>query len=202
MNNIIKLIEQQQIEYCKEKNKEYLKNNSQFFTPYNIALKITEAIDINNYINKETIYILEPSAGFGILIVSLLASIIKNGTKISLKTIYIDAYETENEIAKTLDFNLSLIKQILKKDYNISLNYNIKKNNFITYNKKAWNSNKNYKQYDIIISNPPFNKINKTSLEAIIMNNIVLGQPNLYTLFIGMSLKFLKHDGNLCSSKS
>ncbi|MBU5269441.1 Eco57I restriction-modification methylase domain-containing protein [Clostridium cochlearium] len=195
MNTLIKLIEQQQIQYSKQKDKEYLKNNSQFFTPYNIALKMIHAIDINNYINKKTLYILEPSAGFGMLIASLIIFIIKNDKKNSIKTIYVDAYETENKISKTLDSNLKLIKHTLKENYNISFNYNIIKNNFITSNKRIWTSNKKYKQYDIIISNPPFDKINQTSSESIVMNDIVHGQPNLYTLFIAMSLKLLNNNG-------
>ena len=40
INTLIKLVEQQQTEYAKNKSRKYLKDNSQFFTPNNIALKM------------------------------------------------------------------------------------------------------------------------------------------------------------------
>lgn len=196
MDTLIKLIEEQQIKYSKKQNKKYLKDNSQFFTPNDIALKMIRTIDIEKYSNNEELYILEPAAGFGILIVSLIYNILNlNPSDIAIKKIVIDAYETEKEISKTLDENLSLLKYILKQNNNIALEYNIINGNFILLNESKWKSEKRELKYDIIISNPPFDKINQTSKEAIIMKNIIFGQPNIYSLFIAMSLKLLKNDG-------
>lgn len=194
MDNLIKLIEQQQIEYSNNQSKDYLKNNSQFFTPNDIAFKMIKTIDINNYLNKNTIKILEPSAGFGILIISLIQYILDFKRDNTLEKIIVDAYEIEFQISKTLNKNLKLLKYILREEYGILLEYNVINDNFILFNKDKWTNNKNH-IYDIIISNPPFDKINKSSDESIIMRGIVHGQPNIYTLFIAMSLKLLKKDG-------
>lgn len=195
MHTLIKLIEQQQIEYTKKQDKKYLKDNSQFFTPSNIALKMIKTIDIKKYYNKNELHILEPSAGFGILIISFIKEILNFKDNIAIKKITIDAYEIEKEIANILSENLCLLKHILKQNYNIVLEYNVINGNFILLNKEEWESkNRNYK-YDIIVSNPPFDKINQSFEEAIVMKDIIYGQPNIYSLFIAMSLQLLKSDG-------
>ena len=51
MNDIINFFETSQIEYLNKKDKSYLKNTSQFFTPYDTACKMISTIDFNNYKN-------------------------------------------------------------------------------------------------------------------------------------------------------
>lgn len=194
INALIKLIEQQQTEYYQNQNKKYLKDNSQFFTPYDIALKMIETIDTERFLNNNELRILEPSAGFGILIASLINHLLNYNNNI-IKRIIIDAYEIEGEISEVLDKNLGLLKYILEQNYGILLEYNIIEENFILANKDEWLSENNSHKYDIIISNPPFSKINQDLEEAKIMEDIVYGQPNIYTLFIGMCLKLLDISG-------
>lgn len=194
MDTLIKLIEQQQIEYSKKQNRKYLKDNSQFFTPYDIALKMIKTINLKKYCHNQELYILEPAAGFGILIASLINSIV-NQNDVTIKKIIVDAYEIEKKISTTLESNLSLLKYILKDNYNIDLEYSVINKNFILINENEWKAKDNISKYDIIISNPPFDKINQTSEEAKVMKDIIYGQPNIYSLFIAMSLKLLNSNG-------
>lgn len=194
MDTLIKLIEQQQIQYSERQNKKYLKNNSQFFTPNDIALKMVKTIDIKKYSHNEELYILEPAAGFGILIVSLIYYII-NFNDVAIKRIIVDAYELEKEISIVLDTNLNFLKHLLQQNHNITLEYNVINGNFILLNESTWKTKNRILKYDIIISNPPFDKINQSSKEAIVMKDIIYGQPNIYSLFIAMSLKLLKKSG-------
>lgn len=190
MNEIIKMFMKSQERYLNSKDREYLKENSQFFTPYEIACKMISTINFDNFKNLDKIYILEPSAGCGILLATLVINIFEQLPNIKL--INIDAYENDSEVADILRTNLKVLKESFI-SLNIVIKSKVMNKNFISANKSKWNNNS--KKYDIIISNPPYKKINQTSEEAIIMNELVYGQPNIYTLFIAMSLKLLKSNG-------
>lgn len=193
MNDIINFFETSQYEYLKEKDKSYLKNTSQFFTPYDTACKMISTIDFSTFRNSDILYILEPSAGCGILIASLVLHILRKYPYI--KKVHVDAYEYDIDVCNILLNNLKVFDEYINKNSILIFSYNVINDNFITKNKEAWIKESFLPRYDIIISNPPYKKINQSSEEAVIMNDVVHGQPNIYTLFIGMSLKLLKTDG-------
>lgn len=193
MDNLIKKIEKIQEEYLVNKEKNILKKKSQFFTPYDIAYRMVNTINFDEFRKIDKLYILEPAAGCGILIAVLIKEILCKVDNI--REIYVDAYENDEEIINLLRNNLRNLK-VKVEESNVSFKYKVIGNNFIVSNKNKWNNNKkDISKYDIIISNPPYKKINQKSHEAKIMNDIVHGQPNLYTLFIAMSLKLLKSNG-------
>lgn len=184
--------EKSQFNYILSRNKEYLKNTSQFFTPYETACKMISTIDFNKFRDVDSLHILEPSAGCGILIASLILHIADNFSNI--KRIHVDAYENDSDVSIILSKNLRYLSNCLKKDNKVNFEFKIIKDNFIIKNANKWH--RKYRgKYDIIISNPPYKKINQSSKESIIMSNIIHGQPNIYMLFIAMSLKLLKPNG-------
>lgn len=192
MQHLISLIENQQIEYINKRSKSFLKESSQFFTPIHIADKMISTIDFERFFDYEEINILEPSAGFGILALAIVKEIID---KTNIININITLYELDNTIYKSLKKTLKIFQTFLEVNYKVSFNYKVYNSNFIIENSIAWNENSNIDLYDIIVSNPPFKKINQSYKEASIMKDIVHGQPNIYALFIGMSLKLLKENG-------
>lgn len=78
-----------------------------------------------------------------------------------------------------------------------NLNVNIIKENFILSNRDMWMNDQFEGKYDIIIANPPYKKLAKSAEESILMNNVVYGQPNIYFLFMAMSIKLLKTGGEM-----
>lgn len=187
VNNIIK----QQQEYIYKTNKSKLQKMSQFFTPINIAKKMVKELDFFDFEN-ESIYILEPSAGFGILIFNLIDKIIQNK---AIKNIDLTCFELDCEISKFLSFNLENLKIYLSDEFNINFSYTVINTNFINYYNKHWMRKNTSGKFDIIISNPPYKKINRNDEEATIMKDIVYGQPNIYQLFIAMSISLLAPHG-------
>lgn len=117
-------------------------SNSEFFpTPINIIQKMINHLDFKN-INS----ILEPSAGKGDII-----DIVKKRMELSR-----GYYKKEcNFDIDTIEIDENL-QHILR-----GKNYRIVHNNFLTYN--------TYKNYDLIIMNPPFNEGDKHLLKAIEM---------------------------------
>lgn len=191
-NELVAMFERSQEMYAKSKDKEYLKNNSQFFTPTCIVNDMLKTINLDYLSNLEKIKILEPAAGCGILILHTVLYLLKNT---QIKKINIDIYELDESLYSILIDNIKNLEKYVKNTAGITLKTRIYNSNFILANSNKWNSNRNRNVYNLIISNPPFNKINTTSPEAIEMADIIYGQPNIYTLFIALSLKLLAKNG-------
>ena len=76
------------------------------------------------------------------------------------------------------------------------LTFRIIGENFITSNKSIWQKQEIEKPFDIVICNPPYKKIPRKAPEALTMEGIVHGQPNIYFLFMAMALCFLRLNGS------
>lgn len=186
-------------EYLLTKDKDYRKNFSQFFTPTDIAEFMVKDLKISNKLDE--IRILEPSAGTGNLILSAIKKITIDFKQI--KKIYIEAIELDKELCKILENNLKFLKIELINI--VEIDFVIFNNNFINLYGEEWKENKNtlfksqiktFKKFDLIISNPPYKKINKDSVENLYFENLIVGQPNIYHLFIALSLKLLSNLGS------
>lgn len=173
--------------YLEKHNKTRRKEMGQFFTSSETAIFMANMFDIN----KEKISILDPGAGTGILAAALCERLLKENC---VKEVYLDLYENNNDVIETLEKSLFLLEEKFKKAKK-TFNFNIKKENFITFNKTNWENKTNF--YDLIISNPPYKKISKNQEESLIMDEIVYGQPNMYALFLAMSANLLNQNGEL-----
>lgn len=174
--------------YIKQIDKSQRKNYGQFFTDINIAKYMANLVNKN----KPSVKILDPGAGSGILSAAILDKLKNNNVT---QNIEITLYENDKNILPLLYSNMEYIKKQLEQ-CDILFQYKIIDKNFITTNSKVWNDDiSNYEKFDIVISNPPYLKISANSPEAKIMKDIVYGQPNLYFLFMAMSAKLTKYNG-------
>jgi adenine-specific DNA-methyltransferase len=183
---LVLFVHHRTMEYLDTVTKAERKAIGQFFTPVQIADFMGKLSDPK----KETVRILEPGAGSGILSAALIEHLIRQ----SVKTIQIDLYENNRSIVPLLEENMAHIKERVFA-HGITLNYRIFTNNFILENHFAWTGLSPGNKYDIVISNPPYKKIGKNAPEALIMKDIVYGQPNLYFLFMAMGARLLDDGG-------
>ncbi|WP_421684799.1 Eco57I restriction-modification methylase domain-containing protein [Tenacibaculum maritimum] len=56
---------------------------------------------------------------------------------------------------------------------------------------------KHKESFDYIISNPPYFKLSKNDKRVKLLQNLVKGQPNIYSFFMAVSVNLLKKDGEL-----
>ena len=159
----------------------------QFFTPLGMADDMAKLIDIN----AEKVNILDPGCGTGILTIALLKRILESK---KVAEVIVMLYEKDKQVITTLKKNLNYIKGVYARE-NVKLNFIVKNEDFILGNKDNWEKNTVSEKFDIVICNPPYMKILKDSVEAEILSEIVYGQPNMYYLFMAMSLHLLKEDG-------
>ncbi|MFI3298127.1 MAG: Eco57I restriction-modification methylase domain-containing protein [bacterium] len=170
------------------------KEFGQFFTPSSISEFMSTQISIDN----ETISILDPGCGIGILSCALVEHLVDINKQ--LKKIAITAYELDekiiNQTKSAFDF---LVEWALSKGVNIT--YDIRNCDYILDNTNSWSNatlfSNNTGLFDVIISNPPYFKLSKDDARVKVMNNIINGQPNIYALFIALSIRLLKKGGEM-----
>lgn len=175
--------------YVEQVPKSKRKSIGQFFTAFSTAEFMGKLI----YCNKKNISILDAGAGTGLLATAVLQNLLENQNS---QTISIDFYENNEDIIPVLKSSIAMLENFAALK-NKRIKSRIINENFIVHNGEAWNSQCDEGIYDIVISNPPYKKISKSNEEATIMSDIVFGQPNIYSLFMAMSVKLLKSQGEL-----
>ncbi|EHK2364653.1 Eco57I restriction-modification methylase domain-containing protein (plasmid) [Clostridium perfringens] len=187
MKKLINQIEKNTKEFQKKISKKNRKSKSQFFTTLSIAKYMSNLSC--KYNDKDNLNILDCGAGTGILAFSLVDKLIEEGFK---GTLNIDLYENDEVVIDVLLKNIDIYKAKYK-----NLNIKVFQSNFILENMKLWEDKSFKGKYDIVISNPPYKKLKKSSDEAMAMKSIVYGQPNIYFLFMAMSIHLLKNNGEM-----
>ena len=182
--------------YAKSVNQEHKKANGQFFTPIEIAGlmgKFTEN-------NANTIRVLDPGCGTAILTCALLEE--RTVKSKNLKIVDLVVYETDSELIPYTKKSLDYLKEWLKQQ-KINFQYSLHTNDFILENADCLlmdNGNlfsETTEPFDIIISNPPYFKLPIDDKRAIAAKAVVNGHPNIYAIFMAISAKLLKENGEL-----
>ena len=178
LNHIVNVIDK----YLKQFSKSERKKIGQFFTSRNASVFMAKQFD--DKLNKD-VSILDPGAGTGILSAALTDRL----ADLNLNSIHIVMYENDDKIIPFLESNCRYMIEKSK----IPLSIDLIKKNFILDN--DFENSQNH--FDLIVSNPPYRKIPKSSSEAQKMSDIIYGSPNLYFLFMAMSLNLLKKNGQM-----
>jgi len=190
--NMIDFVVKATTEYIKCMSKAQRKKYGQFFTSKETAVFMASLFDLPK--ECDTISILDPGAGSGILS----AAIIERMQSLrSVKRIELVCYENNSSIMGLLQSNLEWISKQSTKD----IAYKIISDNYIISQVVDYNSmsgtNPKSSMFDLIIGNPPYMKIPKDAPEALGMPDICYGAPNLYFLFAAMSLFNLKENAEM-----
>ncbi len=151
--------------------------------------------------HKETLYILDPGAGTGILASALVERICKEENS-GVKQIFLTCYETNEEFLPMLKNNLERVRKKCRHDYGIKLINNVYAENFLTACADSYRdtlfSNESRK-YDIIISNPPEETLDKKSIEASVFEDVCAGDTDASALFTILSSVMLSENGQICT---
>lgn len=175
--------------YQKSTKKIDRKKKGQFFTPLNVSQYMAAMSKVRN----KHIKILDCGAGTGVLGLSLLEELLKDNL---VKTIEIDFYENDKDVISILNRDIDTMSNLIKESNKI-VKFNVLEKNFITSNADVWNNKSFEGIYDIVISNPPYKKLSKQSDESKVVLDIVYGQPNIYFIFMAMSIHLLKNNGEM-----
>lgn len=178
------------IYYTQQVTTKHKKDNGQFFTPIPIAGLMASYCDLT----KSRIKILDPGCGTAILTCALIEHLVE--TRNDIERIELVAYETDPNLISFSQKTLTYLKEWLS-EKGIKLEYVLHIQDFVLDNAKALKKNYNGDLFDIIISNPPYFKLAKDDKKTIAANELVSGQPNIYSIFMGIAAKLLSENGEL-----
>ena len=188
------------IYYTQQVTTKHKKINGQFFTPTPIARLLASFCDLS----KTRIRILDPGCGTAILSCALIEHLVEVQNEI--EHIDLVAYETDFELIPFSQKALDYLKEWLL-NRGIQFNYVLLQSDFVLDNASVLRENKFpdlfeetkkvNEDFDIIISNPPYFKLSKDDKRVIASQELVSGQPNIYSIFMGIAAKMLFENGEL-----
>jgi len=188
------------IYYTQQVSAKHKKDNGQFFTPTPIAKLLASFSNLS----KTRIRILDPGCGTAILSCTLIEHIIEAQSEI--EQIDLVAYETDIELIPFSQKALNYLKEwLLIKG--VPFNYELFRSDFVLDNASVLRENKLPslfedrikvdEDFDIIISNPPYFKLSKDDKRVLASKELISGQPNIYSIFMGIASKLLSENGEL-----
>ena len=139
---------------------------------------------------KETVSVLDPGAGTGILSAALLERLCLGG---GVKTVFLTCYETDEMMLPMLENNLTRLRKKCRHDYGVILKYTLLRENFVTAVAEA----ETPALYDYIIMNPPTALCAKESDEVKALGALAAGATDLAFVFAAMAARSLEEGGEM-----
>jgi adenine-specific DNA-methyltransferase len=136
--------------------------------------------------------ILDPAAGAGILLCAAIEYLV--GLPNVPREIELVAYELDAKLIEPLKRVLQHLKTWAVA-YDVSIKSVVHKGDFILTHAQALEG-ANTEYFDAVIANPPYFKISKDDPRALAARSVVHGQPNIYGLFMAVSMALLDNDGD------
>lgn len=166
----------------------------QYFTPVKIAEFMASMLDTPL---TKIVKILDPGAGGGILTSAAVKELLSRQN--CPQQIEAHLYEIDEELIETLKQSMKHL-QTWAAQKKVNFTYKISNEDFVLSNSHFLGNqgslfSKSTEEFDIVISNPPYFKIPKEDPRAIACQSIVYGQPNIYSLFMGVAVGCLKPEG-------
>jgi len=180
--------------YANSVNQAHKKENGQFFTPIEIAALMGS---LSNILDSK-LRVLDPGCGTAVLTCALIEYLINNRF---VKSIEVVVYETDDDIIQFTQKSLNYLNEWLKSK-EIEFNFSIITNDFVLENASCLAENatlfsEKLEPFDIVISNPPYFKLPINDKRSIAAKTVVNGHPNIYAMFMAISAKLLKENGEL-----
>ena len=125
----------------------------------------------------------------------------------SIRSMHVDAYETDPLLARLTHLALTFSREWLARRA-VALTFSVRQEDFVLRHAAALDAASRIDgrgrdpggpgpAYDLVIANPPYAKIGGNDPRAIAGASVVHGQPNLYALFMAVSAALLSESGRL-----
>ncbi len=162
----------------------------QFFTPAPTARFIASMLDAPE---RESIRVLDPGAGVGILCAAAVLRLVAHRS--TIKNIELVAYEMDTRLADELRKTF-VACELWARAAGVALSWELRPNDYVADIGPSIGAS-NLEQFDVVIMNPPYRKIRTDSDERTVLEAIGLRVSNLYTAFLALAAAQLKPGGVL-----
>ncbi|MBO7304962.1 MAG: methyltransferase [Clostridia bacterium] len=182
----------------REKSKTENVRLGRLFTKKDTARLMASMLEIDE--SKTAFTVLDPGAGTGILSAAAVEEICKRAP--NCKQIFLTCYETNADFIPMLEDNLERIRKKARHDFGVKLYATVYSENYIVDAKNHYTVtffDTVEDKYDIIISNPPTELIEKGSEEAVSAGGVTQLKIGAAFLFLRMSARHLEEGGQLVS---
>ncbi len=142
--------------------------------------------------------VLDPGAGTGILSAAIVEKICESCP--SCRQIFLTCYESDPTFIPMLRDNLERIRKKARHDYNVKLFVTVYEENYLTDSKNHYTVtffDTVEDKYDIIISNPPTELVEKGSPEALAVGGVTQLKISAAFLFARLAARHLEDGGRL-----
>jgi adenine-specific DNA-methyltransferase len=164
------------------------KELGQFMTPIAIAQAMAARACAGEFCDK--IRVLDPATGSGILAASVVEQILGKAHKPTHVEIVL--YEIDDRLQPVLKKLADRMRRA-GEAAGVEISVSIRVEDFLLADVAC-----DKPQFDIVIANPPYFKLNKSDLRSIRHSYAVYGQPNIYGLFMAACARMLLPNGRWC----
>lgn len=175
------------------------KKKGQFFTPPEVCRFMASLLTPRP---SATFRLLDPGAGIG----SLTAAVCDRFLNLrSSRHVEIHLFENDSAVLPFLRKTMNHCAETLK-EHGHTVKYEIHTKDFILDaaatvfgSPSLFHKSSDCGDFDGVIMNPPYFKVNKTSPYARVMDDVVHGQPNIYAFFLAAAAQMLRPNGELAA---
>ena len=167
------------------------KERGHFGTPQVIADYMSQMF---SEMPRRTIRILDPGAGVGTLSSAICQRVLRER---SPRHLDLELWETDPKLVTHIQKTMDYCRKTLA-EFGHHLDYTICIDDFILANsRKSLFEKARSSSFDLAILNPPYYKLQKGSPQAVAMEHVVHGQPNIYALFMALAADLLRPGGEM-----
>ena len=160
----------------------------QFFTPPSAAAFLAQLIDLPR---SGRFRLLDPGAGVGSLSAAVVARVITERPEVEL---HVTAFEIDESLVAHLTATLQECVSVAA-DHGVTVEFKVRDASFVEY-ATGWLF-ETPEQFDAVIANPPYKKVNTHSPERVSTETRGLRASNLYTIFTGLAADLLVDGGQM-----
>lgn len=186
--------EQRRVEALNSIGRDKLDEAEQFFTPIDVATLMADML-VTEKITTDTVRLLDPGAGSGILSAAAVSKIAKVAPRARIEVVAVEKdIVVLPQLTATLEDIIATYPQVTYQLFNMSFfDFGISQLNLLADGAEF------VEPFDFCIQNPPYAKLAAKSAESLQLKSEGIHAPNLYAGFMAVAHKLLKDGGAMVS---